>query len=986
MSKSPTELSLWERALAREAGKSYWRSLRERFDVPESAEAAHDEFTADALTPPALGRRDLMRLTGASVVMAGLAGCTRNPRDRILPFSRQPLSTKPGVPVDYATSLVLDGFALGVLARSNDGRPTKIDGNPEHPASLGATRPLDQASVLDLYEPTRLRGPEAAGIPRRWEHALQAAQDQNLRGAPAWFVLYPQSSPTLAYWCDRVRESLPGARFSFHSPLDRSAVTQASLAVFGRRLDTQYDFTRARVVVDLASDFLAGQPMSLRWARDFASRRRATEPGEEMNRLYTVETMPSPTGSIADHRLAVVPSEMPQLLACLLGEVLTAGHQLHAPQLLGQLPTAGSSPHATWLRALARDLLAAAGDSAIVIGEQESADSQVLALLLNVALGNVGRSVTFTDSVLVAERAGESLADLVTAIRAKQVGTVTILEANPVYSAPAELELGRWLKTLPHSFHLTHAANETSSACEWRLPLTHYLEGWGDALSYDGTVSFIQPLIEPLYSSCTALEVLAALATGAKSTAYQLLQSYWRGQAGANFEHDWEAGLKLGFRRDSARPPVNVGARWDALRGALERALTPPYARTLELNVRPSPALYDGRFASNGWLQELPHPVTKQTWGNAALLGPSTALRLGLESGQLLELTVDARRLKLPALIVPGHAEGAVTVELGYGQRSAQLSDGVGASAGALGKTGAPLALAVTGSHEPLALTQEHFQLDARPIALSASLDEYRKNPDFTAKERRRQLSLLPDWNYRGAQWAMTIDTTICTGCSSCVIACQAENNVPVVGKDAVRRSREMHWLRIDRYLTGKPERPQVVNQPMLCQHCENAPCEYVCPVNATVHSPDGLNEMVYNRCIGTRFCSNNCPYKVRRFNWFKLTASERTQRMSRNPAVTVRERGVMEKCTFCVQRVRSAEINARMEGRSIKPGEVVTACQQACPTQAIQFASLDEPASTMLAWRALPRRYEALHELNTRPRVQYLAKITNPQTELEPG
>jgi Fe-S-cluster-containing dehydrogenase component/anaerobic selenocysteine-containing dehydrogenase len=936
-----------------------------------------------------LGRRELMQLMGASAVMAGLAGCTRRPRDQILPYSKSPAGLLPGVPTHYATSFVLDGFATGVLARSDDGRPTKIEGNPEHPASLGATRPFEQASVLDLYDPKRLHAPRTTRAPLTWPQALRDLVARASQGAPPWFVLHPQSSPTLAALCDRVREQLPGVRFSFASPVARDRVYAASSSLFGRAVEAQYDFSRVNVVLDVASDFLASMPMSLRWARDFALPRRTVEPGQATNRLYSIETMPSPTGSLADHRLALRPSQIGRLLACLLGEVLAQGRGLQLPSSLPSLPRADASPEPAWVRAAATDLLGARGMSAVVIGERQPVDCQILAQLLNVALENLGRSVTFTAPAAIAERAGESLRDLVAAIQAGQVGSVFILEPNLLHTSPPELELERWLQRVPHRVHLTSSINETSHVCQWLLPLSHYLESWGDARGYDGTLSFVQPLIEPLYASRSSIELLAAFAGQPHVTGHELLEASWRSRAGHDFEHQRDAHLRLGFEPNSGFHQLDVTASWDALAPAIDRALAAPSASGLELNLAPSPALYDGRFGDNAWLQELPHPITKQTWGNAALIGRRTAAEQGIESSQLVEVTVRGRKLQLPALVQPGHAEGALTIELGYGQQGRGLARGIGSSGYALAGADEQQLLAQLKPLEArhaLAITQRDFHADARQVGLSLTLAQYHAGRS-PLSERRRQLSLLPPDDYRGTQWAMTIDTTVCTGCSSCVVACQAENNIPVVGRREVERGHEMHWLRIDRYHVGAAEQPHVVNQPMLCQHCEKAPCEYVCPVNATVHSPDGMNEMVYNRCIGTRFCSNNCPYKVRRFNWFKYTGSAATVRMARNPAVTVRERGVMEKCTFCVQRVRSAEVRARTENRALAEGEVVTACQQACPTGAIQFGSLEHRNAPVVVWRNVLRRYEALYELGTLPRVQYLAKVRNENPSLkEPG
>jgi Fe-S-cluster-containing dehydrogenase component/anaerobic selenocysteine-containing dehydrogenase len=984
------EKSLWERALDSPGPGDYWRSVRELYSDPLAVAAGDPEFVEGAeKAGVALGRRELMQLLGASVALAGLGACTQSPREKILPYAQRTPELTPGVAAQYATSMLLDGYAIGVLARSNEGRPTKIEGNPEHPASLGATGVYEQASVLDLYNPGRQQAVRHRGAPASWDTAMDALpKDPNAR---VWFILEPQSSPLIAALITRIAARFPQARFCFDSALSRRSMHASTASVFGGALDPQYDFRRARVTLALGADFLASMPNSVRWSRDFSEGRRNAEPGSSMTRLYMLEPMPTPTGSLADHRLAVRRSDIGPLAAAILAELaslLPAAPALPAALLAG-LPRADASQHAAWIRAVARDLAAVPGESIVIAGDTEPASTHMLAHALNLVLGNLGRTVTFSTPALIEPQGGESLESFVAAVRQRAVDAVLILEPNPVYTAPAALDLRRWLAQVPSSFHLTYFENETSRACEWVLPLSHYLESWGDARAYDGTLSFIQPLIEPLYASRSLTEVLAACAGDLISRGHTLLQQHYRDELGAAFDTSWDEQLQLGFRPGSAAPATPTpNARWADLQ-ALLPTLSAASREGLELNLEPSPTLYDGRFAHNAWLQELPHPLTKQCWGNAAVISPNTAVQLELEAGQIVELELNARKIEAPVLVLPGHADASVTLTLGYGQDAPEgLGHGVGVNAYVFltpGNFFSPgLSLRKTGRTETLAVTQDHSSVRNRPLALLTSLAEYGRDPQFTAHLRGPQPSLLPVYPAKGLQWAMTIDTSICTGCSSCVVACQAENNVPVVGKLEVIRGREMHWLRIDRYFEGPAAAPRVIQQPMLCQHCENAPCEYVCPVNATVHSPDGLNEMVYNRCIGTRFCSNNCPYKVRRFNWFEYTDDKSTISMQRNPDVTVRERGVMEKCTYCVQRIRRAEQQARVERRSIRPGEVVTACQQACPMNAIQFGALEHLDTPMVKWRGEPRTYAALHDLGTRPRTQYLAKIVNLNPELE--
>ncbi|MFO7177546.1 MAG: 4Fe-4S dicluster domain-containing protein [Pseudomonadota bacterium] len=964
--------------------------------APSNGSDRHDaiahtsgEFPEGALDRPEVNRRELLNLLGASAALAGLAGCGQRRREKILPYVRQPTGVTPGVPLQYATSAVLDGFAIGLLVESREGRPIKIEGNPDHPASLGATSAWDQASILDLYDPARLKAPLRDGVPANWDLALRELRGVGARGRPPWFVMPPESSPWVGTLIERVRKRLPGARFVFHSPTPHTTVYAATRAAFGRPLEPQFDFKKARVVLALDADFTSTMPMSVRWARDFSEGRRLARPTDSMNRLYAVETTFTPTGSVADHRLAVRALDVPGVALRILGELAASGRTIPGlpAEVVKALPRAEGAAEAAFVRAVARDLAAARGASIVIVGERQPVATHLVAHALNAALGNHGVTTFFTEPVLLSPEGSATLEELVAAIRDKAVDTVVILGTNPVYDADPELELERHLRSLPTTFHLTRIENETSRACHWVLPETHYLESWGDARAYDGTLSVIQPLIEPLYPARSIPEVLALFAGEVDPRGYELLREHFRSQKGGT-EPRWEAFLQRGLDPESAAPRVDAKPSFGDAVAPLRAALAKP-PPGLELNFEKSPVVYDGRFANNAWLQELPHPLTKLTWGNAAVLSAATARALGVENGHVLRIRAGNRTITAPALILPGHADDSITLELGYGRTlGGPVAEGVGVNAYPLRARGAPavanVAVEVTSQRERLAVTQEQTRLFRRPLALLGTLAEYRAAPEsITAVLHGELPSLLPPRVFEGPQWAMTIDTTVCTGCGACVVACQAENNVPVVGKAGVLRAREMHWLRIDRYFVGETERPRVVHQPMLCQHCENAPCEYVCPVNATVHSPDGLNEMVYNRCIGTRFCSNNCPYKVRRFNYFEYTHDTTPTRMQRNPEVTVRERGVMEKCTYCVQRIRRAEIRSRVERRSLRPGEVVTACQQACATGAIQFGSLEHAETPMVEWRKQPRTYAVLNDQGTRPRTLYLAKIVNTKKEL---
>jgi Fe-S-cluster-containing dehydrogenase component/anaerobic selenocysteine-containing dehydrogenase len=966
-------------------------------DAP--AKAAHPPIAGDVpgaesgdVSPSDLDRRTLMKLfaAGAALAGGGLAGCMERPRERIMPRVEQPPEMTPGVPLTYATSMVIDGFATGLVAHAREGRPIKMEGNPDHPASLGGTSAIHQASILDLYDPARSSGALERGLPRATETLLGPLSRRSpLPGL--WFLLHPQSSPLVEQLMARVRERHPGATFAYHAPVDRRSVYEGARLAFGRPLEAQYRFERADVVVSLDADFLAAMPNSVRWSRDFAARRRIASPAGDPGRLYVAETAMTPTGTLADHRLPVRPSQIARLAAALAAELARLGIHTGAPGAIGTALAgrAAGQPERAWATAAARDLAAHRGRGLVLAGDHHAPAVHALVHAINAALTNFDRTVWFTRPALL-DPLGPDLGDVVAAARAGAIETLVIVEANPAYSGPADLDIRSALTRVPSSICVSAHRDETAAACGRMLPLAHYLETWGDARSYDGTLSLVQPLIRPLYDGVSLADVLAVLAGDPRPDSYRRLRELHGAPVGAGpeLERVWQSHLQRGFLPGTAASAETVQLSWSpAMAAAVADAAAAPAGEPgLELRFAPSQSIYDGRFASNAWLQELPRPITKLTWDSAALIGAGTARRAGVSTGDVVRLTVEGRSLEAPVLVAPGHAEGAVTLELGYGRRQPVAASGTGVDAYAL-RTSAGLAfagglrLARTGAHRRLAVTQASLDPAGRAIALHTTVAAYRRDPDFTAEHRGPLPNLLPERAADRPQWGMTIDTSICSGCSACVTACQAENNIPIVGRDGVLAHREMHWLRIDSYEVA-PAR--VVHQPMLCQHCERAPCEYVCPTYATQHSPDGLNEMVYNRCIGTRFCSNNCPYKVRRFNWFDYTEdAPRPVQLQRNPDVTVRARGVMEKCTYCVQRIRRAEIAARMEEREIGPGEVVTACQQACPTGAIRFGPLHHADTPVVAWRRELRAYEVLHELGTRPRTIYLAAIANPNPEL---
>ena len=1007
--------ALWEKVLAGKTGRDYWRSLAD-LCVGAPPEDTLREFPEGAdERPDEPSRRNFLKLLGASMALAGVTGCVKDPVEKILPFSVRPPEVTPGLSRYYATSMTLDGVATGLLVESRDGRPLKIEGNPEHPASLGAAGALEQASILGLYDPHRARTITHLGAVRPWEALVtELARPRVDRGAGLRILIEPTASPLLASLLGRLLTTYPAARVTVHSSTETGAAEKGAKLAFGRPLTPQLDLRNASVIVSLDSDFLDGQGMHLRHSRHFADRRRPGWPNPTMNRLYVVESLPSCTGTVADHRLRRRSSEIGTFLAALAAELLLGGRPPSAvsPDVVTMLrPFLGREERAL-VGAVTRDLVRAGKGGLVVVGDRQPAHVHALGALVNSVLGAFGSTVSMTDPILWDPgTSGQDLAALVTEMRAGAVDTLVILGGNPVYTAPGDLDFAGALAHVRQSYYLGLHADETGARTTWFVPETHYLESWSDGRAADGTTSVVQPLIRPLFGGRNASELLAAMLGDTYPSAHALVREQWRVLLGeADFEAQWEATLARGLLPGSEAPFVRADLTPPGIAAALATlaAAPAPLPDRYELGFYRDPKVHDGRFANNPWLQELPDPTTKITWDNAALMSVRTASELGVANEDLVEITlpeIDPTQtilttsppprvaLVLPVFVVAGHADRAISLRLGYGRGAGlPVAEGVGTNVQALRQHGRSFVDGATarptGQKHPLAQTQKHWDLHDRPTALSSTLDEYRAHPDFAHAHKGPVLSILPPDVFKGDQWAMSIDMSICTGCSACVVACQAENNIPVVGKEGVLRSREMHWLRIDTYHSGEASAPEVVHQPMLCQHCEKAPCEYVCPVNATVHSPDGLNEMVYNRCIGTRFCSNNCPYKVRRFNWFdwieeKPGYNAEIRTLQKNPDVTVRERGVMEKCTFCVQRIRRAEIDASIDRRNIRPGEVTTACADACPTRAIRFGSLAHKETDMVRWREEPRSFGVLSELGTQPRIRYLAMIKNPNPEV---
>ncbi len=952
------------------------------------------DYLGDLAQLDDLSRRSFLKLLGASMALAGLDGCTRMPGEHILPWAHQPPELTPGVPLHYATSMSIDGYATGLIVEAHEGRPTKIEGNPVHPASLGATGVLEQASLLQLYDPDRARYVREGHARSTWEQFAALFAPDSLRqrvgtdGAGLALLLQPTSSSVIAELVVRLRMLYPKAGIYFDAPCISPALEQALIVPRGTAPVARFDLSQAEVILSVGSDLLASGPFTLHYARQFADARR--QPLAKMNRLYAIESAVTVTGAAADHRLRCRPARTEMMVAW-LHDLLTAdtAAATHAVDMIG---SDLDERERAWLGAVADDLRAHPRRGLVVAGDAETPRTHALVTAINEALGNVGWTVWLTRTPLSGYATAEfDLPALSAAAHGGGVDTLVVLGGNPVYSAyPAGTFTGI-ASRVRNLAYLGLYENETAAAAHWFVPAAHYLETWNDAVALDGIRSPVQPLVKPIFGGRSEVEVLAAL-VGERKDPYALLRDSWRQLGIAGDDATWRSIITSGVVPGPILPPLLARPRPELIAA---RAATKPAAGSVDIAFRGDSRVHDGSFANNGWLQELPEPITKLTWDNAAALSPATAHRLAVSDGDVLELTAGGRTVRVPCLVVPGHADDAVTLTLGYGRRGAEnTAAGVGTNVtplrpadGAALIIGASVQRAIGIARHDFAITQGHWTMEGRDPARSATLAAYQAHPESVGTKRRQPLTVYENAPKLDApqQWAMTIDLGLCTGCSACVVACQSENNIPIVGKKEVANSREMHWLRIDRYREGPIDDPTFVTQPMLCQHCEHAPCEYVCPVGATDHSPEGLNEMVYNRCVGTRFCSNNCPYKVRRFNWFDYNAElADTERMARNPDVTVRERGVMEKCTFCVQRIREAEIASGVAGEPLRGSSVRTACQQACPTRAITFGSLTENDSEMLRGRAEPRAYDVLAELGTLPRVKYLARIRNPNPALD--
>ena len=1030
----PLDLAVVRAKLQSKTGKQYWRTLEELSEDPQFEELLHKEFPRQAPSEwdEGVDRRDFLKLMGASLALAGLSGCGRAPEQHIIPYVKQPDGMTLGKPLFFATAMPFGADAIGVLVESHEGRPTKIEGNPEHPSSLGATNAFAQATILDLYDPDRAQVVSNVGEIRTWSQFLDAAQtvaaaNKTTGGAGFRILTGTVSSPLIAAQIQALLALYPRAKWHQWEPAVSDGAREGAKLAFGNYVNPVYRIEKADVILSLDADFLASGPGSIRYAKEFSRRRKLNAASDTMNRLYVVEPTPSVTGSSADHRLPLKSSDV-ELFARALAAKLGLG---------GGASLAGGN--AKWLEAVAEDLQKNKGKSLVVAGEQQSAAVHALAHAINGVLGNAGATVYYTEPVETRPTNHlESLRELCADMTAGKVESLVIVGVNPVYSAPYDFDFVSRLKKVRTAVHVSSHFDETSEYCQWHVAESHFLETWGDARAFDGTVSVIQPLIAPLYRTHSAREVLAAFGDKPGISDYDALRDRLKtANSSGDFDKFWRKTLNDGVVAGTAYAPTSAVMKFTV---ASLPAAKPASGGELEFIFRPDPTVYDGRFANNGWLQELPKPVTKLTWDNAALVSPKTAQALGLthsissrggEHGKIesnvIDISISNSKVTAAAWILPGQAEGVVVLPLGYGRKRAGYTGTnkgfnayvVRTSDALWSVTAASSVIRKTGDDYPLACTQYHFNMEGRQILATGTLEQFQKNPGFAHEkheETDKGLTLYKEFAYPGNAWGMAIDLNSCNGCNACVVACQSENNIPVVGKDQVMRGREMHWIRIDRYYatsgledkkmasaeqdphspTNDPssydaslDNPETFFQPVPCQQCENAPCEQVCPVGATAHSAEGLNDMTYNRCIGTRYCSNNCPYKVRRFNFLRFQDWETPQlKLLRNPEVTVRSRGVMEKCTYCVQRINNVRIEAEKanggKGREIRDGEIVTACEAACPSEAIVFGNANDPKSRVAKLKAQQRNYSLLGELNARPRTTYLAAVRNPNPELE--
>lgn len=1007
---------------------NYWKSLGELARNDEYEKFAEREFPENATElNDDVSRRSFLRVMGASIALAGFAAC-RRPVQKIIPYSKMPEDVVPGKPLFYASAMPFQGALNGIVVENNEGRPSKVEGNEIHPSSNGNTSIFGQASILNMYDPDRSRyvrkDGERSSVSAFAKFCSEhfSNTDQNIA-----FVSEANSSPTYNRLKDRAMDKFTNARWITYEAFGEDHALEGTNIAFGQRLRTVNHYDKADTIVSFDDDFLnpAADTNSVENTKQFTDRRSVTSTEDDMSRFYAIESTFSLTGSNADNRLRIKSGEVELFIYALAAELAKSVNALSA--FSGY--TNKFSDH-EWIPVLAEELLANSGKSILTVGRDHKPALHAAVAAMNVALGNNEETVTYHDVPHIDDKNNrEAFAGLVEDLNGGDIDTVVLIGSNPAFTAPADLNFTDALSNAGQVVHLSDYYDETSKLANWHINRAHFLEAWGDGYSFTGTRSIIQPQIEPLYSGVSEIEFLNTVLTGEKSKGYNLVQETWKDFYTSNFQSKWEQALHDGIAGENSFPTESVRLSSGFSSKAREFLSNAGSSDGMELVIRADSTAFDGRFANNGWLQELPEPMTKITWDNVALMSKKTADDLGVkEAGlgrsevEMIAITVDGTTVEMPAWVQPGHADDSITVTVGYGR------EGIGRVANKTGFDTYPLrttsnmhyasdiSVEKTGKTYEVACTQDHNTMEGRSLLRHATLQEYREDPHFSsyessydaempglayAEEKGEESPLsifnpIDEQEYPDdePQWGMSIDLNACTGCGVCTIACTAENNIPVVGKREVSRGREMHWIRNDRYFDGDVNNPKALHQPVPCMHCEMAPCEQVCPVAATTHSDDGMNQMTYNRCIGTRYCANNCPYKVRRFNFFNyskefLTSGDDPEivQMAMNPEVTIRFRGVMEKCTYCVQRVNRAKIERDIEtnGRTKKPkdGAVETACQQACPADAIYFGDLTDPESEVVKTKKNNRNYLLLEELNTRPRTSYLSELSNPNPKL---
>lgn len=1001
--------------------QSYWKSLNELSQNDEYKKFLHREFPENATElSDGHSRRHFLKIMGASIALAGLAAC-RKPVQKILPYTKRPEDVLPGVPNYYATSMPLMGSVTGLLVQSHEGRPTKVEGNPDHPNSLGGTSTHHQASILGLYDPDRSRSVRNNNTRKTWDEFITYVNENLTSDKRVAVISEATSSPTIQRLKNEAENKFASFDWLTYEPFGDANVAEGNRIAFGSKAKTVPHYDKADLVVSVGDDFLSNPEFGVRNAKGFSKKRRLTSSKDDMSTLFVLEQNYSVTGSTADHRMAIKQSDYAAFVFALAAELSKSVSGLNAFSGYSNR----FSQH-SWTSSIAAELLSNKGSSILSADFQAAPSVHAAVAAINTALGNNGNTITYLNAGSYSATKDE-LKSFTDRVQNGDYDILVVLGGNPAYTLMNDISFDDLNSSVEATIHLSDYVDETSRKSTWHVNRASYLEAWGDGKSADGKSSVIQPLIRPLFQGKSDVEFLSAIIKGEEPNGYKEVQTTWKSVFGSNFQNEWEKVLHDGVASDEGYSTISnrLSSRFSTTLSPSLRAAAAENSGQLEVVIKNDLKILDGRFANNGWLQELPDPVTKITWDNVALMSAQTAIGLGIPTDNdddnvpTITISNQGDKITIPAWVLPGHADESITVTTGYGRRDV----GVVASSyeyddmESVGFNVMPLSssefgfyvpdanVTTTGNTYKIACTQDHHSMEGRALVRYASKEQYELNPRFapnmvkvpgTSADTNKDTPDLftpQDYPEYEPQWGMTIDLNACIGCGVCAVACQAENNIPVIGKREVSRGREMSWIRVDRYFVGDQESPKMVHQPVPCMHCEKAPCEQVCPVAATTHSDDGLNQMTYNRCIGTRYCANNCPYKVRRFNFFNYQKEYLTKgsdpeivQMAMNPDVTIRFRGVMEKCTYCVQRINRAKIATKNEtGSSVKPkdGAVVTACQQACPTDAIYFGDLTDPNSEVSKSKANERNYSMLAELNTQPRTSYMAKIMNTSEEL---